>query len=376
MLNDDQPKRLVVGGPNLGNFTKFQELVAEAFERRWFTNHGQIAQRLEAILAEYLEVKHCVLVCNATIGLQVAAHELGLSGEVLVPAFTFVASPHSLLWQKITPRFVDVDPLTHLMDPKLLEAAITEKTTGILGVHLWGQACYSEQLQAIADRHGLKLYFDSAHAFGCSHQGKMLGSFGDCEVFSFHATKFFNSFEGGALTTNDDLLAQKIRRSINFGFIGLDSVAQLGTNGKMSEIHAAMGIACFESLDEIIAVNYEHYLHYRKRLATLKGIRFLEYSDLEKTNYQYVVMEIDSSLAGISRDQIIEHLHSKNIFARRYFYPGCHRMAPYVNDEFCMNQQMPKTDLLCQQVIVLPTGTSMSADDVMRVCDEIEALCL
>lgn len=367
-------KSLMVGCPNLGDVEHFRELVSEAFERRWFTNNGTLVQQLEATISDYLGVRHCILVCNATIGLQVAAHELGLSGEVIVPAFTFVASPHSLLWQGIKPRFVDVDPVTHLIDIDQIEAAITPQTTGILGVHVWGQPCHPQALQKIADRHNLKLFFDSAHAFACGGNGKMLGSSGDCEVFSFHATKFFNTFEGGAITTNDDALALKIRRSINFGFTGLDNVTQLGTNGKMSEIHAAMGIACFKSIDHIIGVNHQHYLHYRKRLSVLPGVRFFEYDEALITNYQYVVIEIDASIAGISRDQVMAHLHEKHIYARRYFYPGCHRMAPYGTEAYGGPMSMPQTDLLCGNIMLLPTGTGISEADVSRVCDEIERI--
>ena len=366
----------MVGCPNLGDVELFRELVSGAFERRWFTNNGELVQRLEAIISNYLGVRHCILVCNATIGLQVAAHELGLSGEVIVPAYTFVATPHSLLWQGITPRFVDVDPTTHLIDINLIEQAITSKTTGIFGVHLWGQPCHPEALQAIADRHNLKLFFDSAHAFACGNNETMLGSCGECEVFSFHATKFFNTFEGGAITTNDDELALRVRRAINFGFTGLDNVTQLGINGKMSEIHAAMGIACFGSIREIIEVNHKHYLHYRKRLSNLSGIRFFDYDNFSNINYQYVVIEIDAERIGVTRDQIMAHLHANNIYARRYFYPGCHRMAPYgagIHDD---NIIMPQTDLLCGNVLILPTGTGISEAEVTRVCDEIEWACV
>lgn len=367
-------KRLVVGCPNVGDRQVFHQLVDEIFECRWFTNNGELVQRLEATIADYLGLRHCILVCNATIGLQVAAHELGLSGEVIVPAYTFVATPHSLLWQGITPRFVDVDPATHLIDINLIEEAITPSTTGILGVHLWGQPCHPVALQAIADRHNLKLFFDSAHAFACGNDGIKLGSYGECEVFSFHATKFFNTFEGGAITTNDDELALRVRRAINFGFTGLDNVTQLGTNGKMSEIHAAMGIACFNSIGEIIEVNHQHYLHYRKCLSDLPGIRFFDYDNFKDINYQYVIIEIDAEQAGITRDHLMEHLHRNHIYVRRYFYPGCHRMAPYGTETYGDKAIMSQTDLLCRNVMLLPTGTGVTEADVSRVCNAIRFL--
>jgi dTDP-4-amino-4,6-dideoxygalactose transaminase len=275
-------------------------------------------------------------------------------------------------WEGLEPVFVDIDPVTHLMDPAKVEALITPRTSAILGVHAWGRACYPESLQEIADRHGLQLYFDAAHAFGCSHSGKKIGNFGRCEVFSFHATKFFNTFEGGAIATNDDELAAKMRLMINFGFTGVDSVVHLGTNGKMSEIHAAMGLACFESLDEIVRTNKAHYDHYRERLSKLPGIRFIDYDDMEESNHQYIAIEIDADKAGCSRDELMYKLHDQKIMVRRYFYPGCHKMEPYLSLYPRLNNQLPITDALCQKVMILPNGTGVRPEDVDNVCEAIE----
>lgn len=367
---------LLVGRPNTGNRTTFDRLVDGIFDRRWFTNNGQLVQELEKTLCGYLGVKHCIPVCNATIGLQVVCHALNLRGQVIVPAFTFVATPHSVQWEGLTPIFADIDPVTHLMDPSQVRDLITPHTSAILGVHTWGRACIPEDLQAIADEHGLELYFDAAHAFGCRHAGKMIGNFGRAEVFSFHATKFFNTFEGGAIATNDDELAARIRLMINFGFTGMDSVVHLGTNGKMSEIHAAMGLSCFEEIGRIVDTNHSHYQAYRKALAGLPGIRFRDYDDMEETNFQYVVIEIDESAAGISRDSLMYGLHARNIMARRYFYPGCHRMEPYAGLQPGLAKRLPLTEAVCAKVLSLPTGTGITSEDVARVCASIRSLVL
>lgn len=365
---------LLVGRPNTGNRETFNQLVDGIFERRWFTNNGQLVQQLESKLCDYLGVRHCIPICNATIGLQVVCHALDLKGQIIVPAFTFVATPHSVQWEGVTPIFADIDPVTHLMAPERVEELITPHTSAILGVHAWGRACYPERLQKIADDHGLDLYFDAAHAFGCKHGGKMIGNFGRAEVFSFHATKFFNTFEGGAIATNDDELAARIRLMINFGFTGMDTVVHLGTNGKMSEIHAAMGLACFEEIGNIVQTNQTHYQQYRQALSPLPGIRFCDYDDVEGTNFQYVAIEVDETHAGISRDELMLALHARNIMVRRYFYPGCHRMEPYVSLQPGLAKRLPVTEAICHKAMVLPTGTGTSSEDVTLVCEAIQSL--
>ena len=233
---------LHVGKPNIGRYESFIKRINEMFERRWLTNNGPFVQEFEEKVADFLGVKHCIAMCNATVGLEIAARALGLTGEVIIPSFTFVATAHALQWQEITPVFCDIDPVTHNINPEQIPQLITPRTTGILGVHVWGHACEVELLTQIAEKHHLKLMFDAAHAFDCSYHGKMIGGFGDLEVFSFHATKFFNSFEGGMVATNDDNLAETIRSMRNFGFAGMDNVTNVGTNGKMSEVSAAMGL--------------------------------------------------------------------------------------------------------------------------------------
>src|SRR5690606_22863643 len=206
-----------------------------------------------------LGVKHCVAMCNGTIALEIAIRATGLRGEVIVPSWTFVATAHSLYWQGITPVFADIDPTTHNLDPAAVRRMITPRTSGIVGVHLWGRAAPVEELQAIADEHGLKLVFDAAHAFGSTYKGRSIGRFGACEVLSFHATKWFNTMEGGAVVTDDDALADAMRLMRNFGFSGYDNVVHPGTNGKMIEVCAAMGLSNMERLDEVMATNQQRH---------------------------------------------------------------------------------------------------------------------
>ncbi len=363
---------LHVGKPNIGNHKRFLSLVAEIFERPWFSNNGQVVRELESHLADYLDVKHCILVCNGTIGLLIANKALELSGEVIVPAFTFIATVHALQWMGLKPIFVDIDPYTHTLNDAKIESLITQKTSAILGVHLWGNPCNTNKIEKIAYEQGLSVIYDAAHAFGCRYQNRMIGNFGDCEVFSFHATKFFQTFEGGAITTNNDQLAQKIRLMINFGFEGLDHVIELGINGKMTEVQAAMGLACFESLDEIIQINRRNYETYRNHLEGITGIRFFNYDQVEKTNFQYIILEIEPEKTGITRDQLMQVLYDQNVRARRYFYPGCHKSEP---DKTLYPEQMnhlPNTDLVSQRVLCLPTGQGTSVKDIDRVCQIIK----
>ena len=337
-------------------------------DRRWLTNNGPYVQELEQRIAAMVGVKHCVAMCNATIALEIAVRALGMSGEVIVPSFTFIATAHCLQWQEITPVFCDVDPRTHNIDPKKIEALITPRTSGIIGVHLWGKACQVEDLHVIAGHFRLKLLFDAAHAFGCSHGGRMIGGFGDAEVFSFHATKFFNTFEGGAVVTDDDALARKMRLMANFGFSGYDKVVYVGTNGKMSEVSAAMGLTGLESLESFIDINRVNYQQYKKGLRGVPGLSLIEYGGPDRTNFQYVVVEVDAAAAGLSRDQIVELLWQENVLARRYFYPGCHRMEPYKSYFPHARLLLPETERLCERVMVLPTGTGMDAHAIESLC--------
>lgn len=366
-------EQLHVGRPNIGSRESFCKYAEEIFDRRWLTNNGPMVQELEQRIANYHNVKHCVAMCNGTVALEIAIRALGLRGEVIVPSYTFIATAHALYWQAITPVFADIDPITHNLDPAAVRRMITPRTTGIIGVHLWGRGAPVQELQEIADEHGLKLMFDAAHAFGCSYQGQMIGNFGACEVLSFHATKFFNTFEGGAVVTNDDDLAEAMLLMRNFGFVAMDKVVHPGTNGKMIEVAAAMGLVNLDAIDNVIEANHRNHQAYREGLSGLPGISLLAYDEAERNNYQYVVMEVGAGCA-VSRNQIIEALHAENIRARKYFWPGCHNMQPYRDLYPHAGLLLPNTQRVADRVVVLPTGTTMDVEMVCTVVSVIRAL--
>ena len=363
---------LHVGRPNIGNREALLARINDMLDRRWFSNNGPLVQEFEKNISEFLGVKHVVAMCNATVALEIASRALNLHGEVIVPSYTFIATAHALQWQEITPVFCDMDPATHNMDPAKIERLITPRTTGIIGVHVWGRGCETREIEAIAAKRNLKVMYDASHGFGCAKGGRMLGTFGECEVFSFHATKFMNCFEGGAVVTNNNELAEKMRLMRNFGFVDFDKVVYLGVNGKMSEIHAAMGLTNFEAMDEIIAVNLRNYEAYKVGLAELRGISVIHYDPAERNNYQYVVIEVDPEVCPRNRDEIVEALHAENIIARKYFWPGCHKMEPYRSLQPNAGLLLPETESVAARVIVLPTGQSITAEIVAHICSIIK----
>lgn len=357
-------RQLHVGRPTLGPRAEFDRYVDRIYESGWVTNDGPLVRELEQAVVERVGVRHCVAMCNGTVALEIAIRALGLTGEVIVPSFTFVATAHALYWQGIRPVFADIDPDTHTLDPAAVEAAITPRTTGIVGVHLWGRQAPVDALQQLADRHGLELLYDAAHAFGCTANGRPIGGFGRAEVFSFHATKFFHTFEGGALVTDDDDLAQRARLMRNFGFAGYDHVIHPGTNGKMSEISAAMGLTNLPGLDDLVSTNRAVQEEYATALAQVPGVRLLRPDPQERSNHQYVVAMVEAG--STVRDRVIEALHAEGVLARRYFWPGVHRMEPYVSLPDTA-RHLPMTEWVADRVLVLPTGPAVGAADVARV---------
>lgn len=365
---------LHVGRPNIRNREAFLRHVEEIFDRNWLTNNGPLVQEFENRIASHLGVKHCVAMANGTIALEISIRALGLQGEVIVPSWTFIATAHALYWQGVMPVFADIDPNTHNLDPDAVRRMITPRTSGIIGVHLWGRAAPVEELQDIADDHGLKLMFDAAHAFGSSYKGQSIGRFGACEVFSFHATKAFNTMEGGAVTTNDDELADAMRLIRNFGFKGYDNVIHPGTNGKMIEVCAAAGLSNLSAIDDIFIENRRTHNAYRDALKGIAGVNLLDYGDQEVNSHHYAVLEVDEHCV-VSRDQIIAALHAENVLARRYFWPGCHRMRPYRDLYPHSRMMLPNTERLSERIVVLPAGSSLSTADVSQIGNTIRALC-
>jgi dTDP-4-amino-4,6-dideoxygalactose transaminase len=363
--------KLIVGAPNLGNRHRLLERIHSILDRNQLTNDGPFVRELEVRVAELVGVNHCVAVCNGTMALMLAAKAAGLFGEVILPSFTFIGTVHALAWLGITPVFCDIESRRHNIDPGRVERAITPRTTGIIGVHLWGRACAIDQLTAIARRHRLTLLFDAAHAFACSYRGQMIGSFGRAEAFSFHATKFCNAFEGGAVVTNDEALAARVRQMRNFGLAGPDTVVCAGLNGKMSEASAAMGLTSLESLDEFAVVNRRNYEIYHEELASVPGISLVAFDECERLNYHYVVAECEPADAQVSRDQLQRILLAENVVTRRYFWPACHRQVPYRWRVPSAGLDLPNTEHLAERMICLPTGTAVRPSEIATLCQII-----
>ena len=364
---------LHVGRPNIGDREAFLRNIERILDNQWLTNNGPLVQEFEQRIARHLGVGHCVAMCNGTIALEIAIRALGMTGEVIVPSWTFVATAHALHWQGITPVFADIDPATHNLDPDAVRRMITPRTTGIIGVHLWGRAAPVDELQAIAGERGLKLMFDAAHAFGSSHRGQSIGRFGACEVLSFHATKAFNTMEGGAVTTNDDALADTLRLMRNFGFKGYDNVVHPGTNGKMIEACAAMGLANLDGFDAIVAANRRNHAAYKQALAGVPGISVLDYDAAERNSHHYVVVEVGKDCAA-TRDELLAALHAENVLARKYFWPGSHMMQPYRDLFPHAGMMLPHTHAVAERVIVLPNGISLADGAIDAIAGVVRTL--
>ena len=349
----------------------FQELIRQSFDASWFTNDGPLVKRFEDQLMAELNVPNVVLVANGTLGLELVMLALGLEGEVILPSFSFVSGAHVTMKMGLTPRFCDISAIDMNADAELIERMITPRTAAVVPTHIWGQPCAPLRLEAICRDAGVALIFDAAHGFGCSHQGLPVGSFGDAEVFSLHATKTLHSFEGGFITTRDDVLASKLRKMRNFGFTGVDSVSGVGTNAKMSEAHAAMGLANLARFDDIRARSAASHHAYRVGLDTINGVTFHKPVNDVENNLHYAVALVDEGKFGLSRDQLVHILAAENVLARRYYYPGVHRLSPYRDLDCGLNAHLPVTDEISKRVLVLPSGATVGPQDVNHVVDLI-----
>ncbi|HKF82942.1 MAG TPA: DegT/DnrJ/EryC1/StrS family aminotransferase [Solirubrobacterales bacterium] len=358
---------LHVGRPNVGDREAILTGIGEALDERWLSNNGSKLEAFERRLSERLGGMHVVATCNATLGLQIAMRALGIQGEVVLPALTFVATAHAVAWEGLTPVFADVEPETLCLGATEAETRIGPETGALLGVHLWGRSGDVEGLSALARERGLPLLFDAAHTLGCERDGRPLAAFGDAAVLSFHATKIANSFEGGAIVTGDRELAERAATMRNFGFVDEDEIVGLGTNAKLSEAGAAMGLASLEAMDGFLAASRRNYAAYGEALAGIPGLTLLPFDPPESSNCHYVVVDVDAD-AGLDRDQLRAVLVAENVLARRYFYPGCHRVPPYDRRP---QLPLPVTEHVLARCLSLPTGTAVTPADAAAVGDLI-----
>ncbi|MER7166817.1 dTDP-4-dehydro-6-deoxyglucose aminotransferase [Micromonospora sp. NPDC000207] len=359
---------LHVGRPTIGDRQRFLARLEWALNNNWLTNGGPLVREFEARVADLVGVRHCIATCNATVALELVLRAGDVTGEVIMPSMTFAATAHAASWLGLTPVFCDVDPATGLVDPDHVAALVTPQTGAIVGVHLWGRPAPVEALAKIAADHQVKLFFDAAHALGCTTGGRPVGGSGDAEVFSFHATKAVTAFEGGAVVTDDGLLAERIRAMHNFG-IGPDKVVtEIGTNGKMSECAAAMGLTSLDAFAETREHNRVNHALYTSELRDVRGVTVHSLPPDEESNYQYVIILVDGTATGIDRDRLQAILRAEKVVAQPYFSPACHQMTPYRTEP---PLRLTQTEWLAERVLALPTGPSVSSEDIRRVCDVI-----
>jgi dTDP-4-amino-4,6-dideoxygalactose transaminase len=366
-MNESKP--IYVTQPHLPALEEFIPYLQQIWDRKILTNGGPFHQQLEAALAEYLGVKHLALVTNATLGLVTALQALRVTGEVITTPYSFVATAHSLLWNGIRPVFVDIDPTTLNIDPSRIEAAITPQTTAIMPVHCYGHPCDVEAIERIADSYGLKVLYDAAHAFGVRYQEGSVLQYGDLSVLSFHATKVFNTFEGGAIICPDAKTKQRIDHLKNFGFVDEVTVVAPGINGKMNEMQAAFGLLQLRSIDAAIAKRGAIDATYRQALAGVPGIRCIDPVQGEsRSNYSYFPILVQPEYR-MSRDALYQLLREHNVVARRYFYPLISDFPMYRGLPSSAPANLPHASRIASQVLCLPIYPGMTAEDQQRVID-------
>lgn len=354
--------------PDLSELTKYLEQI---WKYKWITNNGPFHQKLENALCQYLKVDYLSLFTNGTMPLITALQSYGIKGEVITTPYSFVATTHALWWNGITPIFVDIDPVTCNIDPEKIEEAITPRTTAIMPVHVYGIPCDTKRIQAIADKYGLKVIYDAAHAFGVEVNGKSILQAGDMSTLSFHATKVYNTVEGGALISHNLRVKQHIDYLKNFGFSGETQIVAPGINAKMDEIRAAYGLLNLKQVDKAIKSRKQISMWYKEGLKDIKGISFLQDIPGVKHNYAYFPIFVDADTYGITRDELYTKMLGNKILGRRYFYPLISNLPIYNSLETARPEHLPIANRIANNVICLPMYAGLSQEAVERIIEQI-----
>lgn len=364
-------KQITVTSPLLPDLEEFHDLLKEIWDSKWVTNNGSFHKQLEKELAEYLKVPYISLFTNGTLPLLTALQALRITGEVITTPYSFVATTHSIWWNGCKPVFVDIDPATGNMDPDKIEAAITNKTTAIMPVHVYGKPCDTKRIKEIADKYGLKVIYDAAHAFGVEVNGESVLTAGDMSTLSFHATKVYNTLEGGALVMHDAETKKRVDYLKNFGFAGETEVVAPGINSKVDEVRAAYGILNLRQVDAAIEARHQVAVKYRETLRPVEGITFMDDMPGVKHNYSYFPIFIDAEKYGMTRDELYEKMRSHNVLGRRYFYPLISTFSTYRGLESAAPKNLPNAHKMADSVICLPMHHELSAEDIHRVLELI-----
>ncbi len=365
-MNNSQ---ITVTSPLLPDLKELNALMQKIWDSKWITNNGSFHRELEKQLAEYLGVPFLSLFTNGTLPLITALQAMRITGEVITSPYSFVATTHALWWNGIKPVFVDIDPKTGDMDSEKIEAAITPKTTAILPVHVYGKPCDTTAIQDIADKYGLKVLYDAAHAFGVKVNNVSVLNAGDMSTLSFHATKVYNTIEGGALIMHDEKTKKHIDYLKNFGFAGETEVVAPGINSKMDEVRAAYGLLNLKQVDWAIEKRHQVAIKYREALQNVEGITFFDDMEGVKHNYSYFPIFVDEKKYGKSRDELYFQMRDKNILGRRYFYPLISTFTTYRGLESAKPENLPNATKMAQEVICLPMHHLLTDEDIQRVLD-------
>ncbi len=366
-------KPFYITQPLLPDIDEFNEMLKEIWASKQLSNNGNMVKQLERDLSGYLNADYLSVFSSGTVALQLACKVLRLSGEIITTPFTFAATAHSLVWNNIKPVFCDIEEDSYNINPDLIESLITQNTTAIMPVHVFGNPCKVKKIQKIADKYGLKVLYDAAHAFGVKVNGKPISDFGDISMFSFHATKIYHTIEGGALTYKDPYFKERADSLRNFGIRSLESVTEPGTNGKLNEIQAAVGILLLKQVEDEIKARKEITNLYRQMLKEIPGI--ITSKDMEGVshNYSYFVIRINKEEYGISRDELFDKLLEYNIIARKYFYPLCSNFQCYKDLPSSSKLKLPVANKIADMVICLPLHGRMRENDVEKICTIIKA---